>query len=187
MSRVHREFAGINLRQQGLFDYGPLQTYRQVEATRAGRFHTAFVLLDTLLSGDELPEDVLLTATEATKTPKQWIDEFIPYARAKAAEFGRLDEEDGEEEDDSLSEYQFGMDLDGPDVPVGLVWNPIPTIVYPPFLAEEAVKQMGEDGVYAAEMREAITGMRVLLDDVQVAAGGQRGCRAYCRLCRSSH
>ena len=56
----------------------------------------------------------------------------------------RLEEED-EEEEESLTEYQFGMGIDVPDVPMGVVWAPIPTVVYPSFLAEEEVKRLGDD------------------------------------------
>jgi hypothetical protein len=142
-------------------------------AVKVAKSLTAFVLPDTVLSGDGLPEDVFLTASEATKTPKQWITEFMPYARIKAAEMSRLEEED-EEEEDSLTEYQFGMEVEF-DAPTGVVWVAIPTVVYPPFLAEEEVRRLGDDGLYANEIREAITGVRARLADAQLAARDDAG------------
>ena len=53
-------------------------------AVKAAKSRTAFVLPDVLLSGDDLPAEVLLTATEDQKTPKQWIADFMPYARIRA-------------------------------------------------------------------------------------------------------
>jgi hypothetical protein len=55
------------------------------------------------------------------------------------------EEEEEEEEEDSLTECQFGMEVEVPDVPTGVVWAPIPTVVYPSFLAEEEVKRLGDD------------------------------------------
>ena len=122
------------------------------------------------MSGDDLPDDVFWTASEDEKTSKQWVDEFFPYTRARAAEHTRLEEEDGEEDDSLTSEYQFGMELDAIDMPRMVVWSPVPTVVYPKFMAEEEVKLLGDDGPYATEMREAIIGMRGCLGDAPLAA-----------------
>jgi hypothetical protein len=54
-------------------------------AIKVARSLTAFVLPGTVLSGDGLPENVLWSALDATKTPKQWLTEFIPFAQMKAA------------------------------------------------------------------------------------------------------
>ena len=138
-------------------------------AVKAAKSRTAFILPDVLLCGDDLPTEVLLTATEDQKTPKQWIAEFMPYARIRAAEMGRLEEEE-EDGDDSLTECQFGMDFEPPDAPTAIEWDPVPIVVYPPFMAEEEVRQMGEDGLYASEMRDAITDVRDRLSEVQQRA-----------------
>ena len=87
----------------------------------------------------------------------------------KSAEMCRLEEED-EEEEESLAEYQFGMEVDVPDGPTVVAWFPIPIVIYPPFMAEEEVKRLGDDGLYATEIREAITGVRARLNDAQLAA-----------------
>jgi hypothetical protein len=138
-------------------------------AIKVARLLTAFVLPGTVLSGDGLPEDVLWTASDATKTPKQWLTEFMPFARMKAAEMCRLEEED-EEEEESLADYQFGMEVDVPDGPTGVTWEPIPIVIYPPFMGEEELRRLGDDGLYATEIREAITGVRARLTDAQLAA-----------------
>jgi hypothetical protein len=138
-------------------------------AVKAAKSRTAFVLSDALLSGDDLPTKILLATSKDQKTPRQWIADFMPYACIRAAEMGRLEEEE-EDEDESLTEYQFGMDFEPLDGPTAIEWDPIPNVVYPSFLAEEAVRQMGDDGLYAAEMREAITGVRGRLSDAQQMA-----------------
>ena len=125
-----------------------------------------FVISGTWLSGDDLPVDVFRTASEDEKTPKQWVDEFFPYARARASKHTRLEEEDGEEEDYLTAEYQFGMDLDAIGMPRMVVWSPVPTVVYPKFMAEDEVRQLEDDGPYATKMREAIIGVRGQLADL---------------------
>jgi hypothetical protein len=65
------------------------------------------------------------------------------------------------------------MDLDDADMPRVVEFAPIPIVIYPPFLAEEEVEEMeegGDDGPYATEMREAISGVRNRLADVQLVA-----------------
>ena len=80
-------------------------------AIKVAKSVIVFVISETWLSGNDLPVDVFRTALEEGKTPKQWVDEFSPYAQARAAKHTSLKEEDGEEEDSLTSEYQFGMDL----------------------------------------------------------------------------
>ena len=55
-------------------------------------------------------------------------------------------------------------------MPRMLDWSPVPTVVYTPFMAEEEVKGMEEDGPYATEMRGAIIGVCNCLSDTQMAA-----------------
>jgi hypothetical protein len=81
------------------------------------------------LSGNDLPDNVFRTAWEEEKTSKQWVDEFFPYTRARAAKHTCLEEEDGEEDDSLTSGYQFGMELDAIDMPRMVVWSPVPTVV----------------------------------------------------------
>jgi hypothetical protein len=104
-----------------------------------------------------------------SKTPRQWVYEFMPYARIQAAEDNRLDEMEGEEEDLEV-EYHFGMELDKTDMPRMVGLSALPEAVYPSFMAEEEVIELGDDGKYASELREAISGCRARLADVRASA-----------------
>ena len=139
-------------------------------AIKAAKSATIFVIAGTWLSGDNLPDDVFRTASEDSKTPKQWVEYFFPYALARAAEHNRLDKEEGDEEDSDTGKYFVGMDLDASDMPRVVEFNPLPTVVYPRFMAEEEVRDLEDDGPYATKMREAISGVRNRLSDVQLVA-----------------
>ena len=90
--------------------------------------------------------------------------------RARAAKNTQLDEEVGDEDDLLTVDYQFGMDLDGAEMQRMSNLEPVPTVVYTPFMAEEEVTGMEDDGPYTTEMREAIIGVRNCLSDTQMAA-----------------
>ena len=97
-------------------------------AIKVSKSSLAFVIHGTWLSGDGLTDDVMNTASTDSKTPKQWVDEFMPYARIKAAKFNRLDEMEGDEEDLVSVDYQFGMDLYSANMPRVVALSVLPNV-----------------------------------------------------------
>ena len=76
-----------------------------------------------------------------------------------------------DDEEDSLTvDYQFGMELDGAEMPQMVNWSLAPTVIYPPFMAKDEVKDMEDDGPYVIELREAIPGKHSQLGDARMAA-----------------
>ena len=61
------------------------RTIFALSGIKAAKLATIFVMAGTWLSGDNLPDDVFRTASEDTKTPRQWLEDFFPYARSRAA------------------------------------------------------------------------------------------------------
>ena len=133
-----------------------------LQGIKVARSITAFILPCAMLVGDDLPEELFRVASTASKTQKQWVETFFVEARLATAEYLRLEENDDEEEDSSTLDCQFGMEFDASDgMPAVPEFAPLSIITYPPFLHEEEVSQLeGDDGRYAAEMREAIKGVR---------------------------
>ena len=167
---MSRELICGNKRCSTLSHAKPLAKWTQQDRTifalsaiKAAKLVTIFVIPGTWLSGDNLPDDVLRAASEESKTPRHWVEDFFLYARIRAAKHNRLEEEEGNDEELDAEKYYFGMDLDDADMPRVVEFSPIPIIVYPPFLAEEEVGELeedGDDGPYATKMREAISGVR---------------------------